>query len=63
MFAPLDDLPAGLLAADPAAAAVHLLVDEELYPLSAVYGAAYVFIDRGYVFLDRPEPARGHAGA
>jgi His-Xaa-Ser system protein HxsD len=58
VLAPLDDLPAGLLAADHAAAAVHLLVDEELYPLPAVYGAAYVFIDRCYVFLDRPEPAR-----
>lgn len=58
MLAPIDDLPAGLLAADPAAAAVHLLVDEELYPLPAVYGAAYVFIDRCYVFLDRPEPGR-----
>lgn len=58
MLAPIDDLPAGLLAADPAAAAAHLLVDEELYPLAAVYGAAYVFIDRCYVFLDRPDPAR-----
>lgn len=58
MLAPIDDLPAGLLAADPAAAAAHLLVDEELYPLPAVYGAAYVFIDRCYVFLDRPDPGR-----
>lgn len=58
MLAPLDDIPAGLLAVDLAAAAVHLLVDEELYPLPAVYGAAYVFIDRCYVFLDRPDPAR-----
>lgn len=27
--------------------------DESLYPLDAVYGAAYVFIDRCYVHLDR----------
>jgi His-Xaa-Ser system protein HxsD len=27
--------------------------DETLYPLDAVYGAAYVFIDRAYVHLDR----------
>jgi His-Xaa-Ser system protein HxsD len=29
-------------------------VDEELYALDAVYGAAYLFIDRCYVFLARP---------
>ncbi len=29
-------------------------VDAKLYPLEAVYAAAYVFIDRCYVFLDRP---------
>ena len=28
-------------------------VDETAYPLDAVYGAAYVFLDRAYVFLDR----------
>jgi His-Xaa-Ser system protein HxsD len=33
-------------------------VDASLYPLEAVYGAAYVFIDRCYVLLDRPEPAK-----
>ena len=32
---------------------VELSVDEELYPKDAVYGAAYVFIDRCYVHLDR----------
>lgn len=32
-----------------------MVVDETLYPLAAIYGAAYVFIDRAYVFLDRPE--------
>ncbi len=31
-----------------------LLLDEALYPLDAVYGAAYLFVDRCYVFLDRP---------
>lgn len=53
----LPELPPGLVAADPGCAAVHLLVDEELFPLPAIYGAAYVFIDRCYVFLDRPGPA------
>lgn len=34
-------------------AAVELELDEGLYPKDAVYGAAYVFIDRCYVHLDR----------
>ncbi len=33
-------------------------LDESLYPKDAVYGAAYVFIDRCYVKLDRPSPGR-----
>jgi His-Xaa-Ser system protein HxsD len=32
--------------------------DEGLYPKDAVYGAAYIFIDRCYVYLDRPAPGR-----
>jgi His-Xaa-Ser system protein HxsD len=32
---------------------VSVEFDEGLYPLDAVYGAAYVFIDRCYVHLDR----------
>jgi His-Xaa-Ser system protein HxsD len=43
---------------DVAAAATTLTVDDTLYPLDAVYGAAYVFIDRCYVLVDRPEPGR-----
>lgn len=57
-LAPFPDIPAGLVAVDAAEASVHLQVDEALYPLQAVYGAAYVFLDRCYVFLDRPEPGR-----
>jgi His-Xaa-Ser system protein HxsD len=33
--------------------AVELELDEGLYPKDAIYGAAYVFIDRCYVHLDR----------
>jgi His-Xaa-Ser system protein HxsD len=33
--------------------AVEIELDEQLYPKDAVYGAAYVFIDRCYVHLDR----------
>ena len=32
-----------------------LLLDEELYPRDAIYGACYLFIDRCFVFLERPE--------
>lgn len=31
-------------------------VDESLYPLEAIYGAAYLFVDRCFVFLSRPNP-------
>lgn len=34
--------------------AVNLEVDPSIYPLGAIYGAAYIFIDRCYVFLYRP---------
>ena len=55
------DIPAGLVAIELAEAAVQLHVDPALYPLQAIYGAAYIFIDRCYVFLDRAsgEPADG----
>ena len=29
-------------------------VDETVYPLEAVYGASYLFVDRCFVFLSRP---------
>ena len=41
-----------------AAGAVDFEIDEGLYPKDAVYGAAYVFIDRCYVHLDRPGDQR-----
>ncbi len=49
------DIPAGLVAADLDEAAVQFHVDPAIYPLQAIYGAAYIFIDRCYVFLDRPQ--------
>src|SRR4030095_8952805 len=33
--------------------AVQIEFDESLYPKDAIYGAAYVFIDRCYIHLDR----------
>jgi His-Xaa-Ser system protein HxsD len=32
----------------------RLELDEAVYPLEAVYGAAYIFIDRCYVLIDKP---------
>lgn len=33
---------------------VALTVNESVYPLEALYGAAYIFIDRCYVIIERP---------
>ena len=55
---PTDGFPEGAARADLGTLAVSLTVDESLYPLDAVYGAAFAFLDRCYVVLDRPEPAR-----
>jgi His-Xaa-Ser system protein HxsD len=37
---------------------ISIEFDEDLYPRDAIYGAAYIFIDRCYVFLARPAPGR-----
>lgn len=34
------------------------LIDLNVYPLEAVYGAAYVFIDKAYLFLNSKSPKR-----
>ncbi len=33
-------------------------LDEEVYPRAVIFGAAYIFIDRCYVFLSRPGDQR-----
>lgn len=33
---------------------IRFVIDEQLYPRDAIYGAVYIFIDRCYVLLDRP---------
>lgn len=38
--------------------ALEIELDEQLYPKDAIYGAAYVFIDRCYVHLDRAGEGR-----
>jgi His-Xaa-Ser system protein HxsD len=55
MTTPIEDLPPDLVAADVAAGSVSLRVDASLYPLSAVYAAAYIFLDRCFVLLDKPD--------
>lgn len=54
----VSGLPPELAAIDLGTGAVTLQVDESLYPLEALYGAAYVFIDRCFVTLDRPAAGR-----
>lgn len=51
-------LPQQLVAQDVATGTVRLEVDASLYPLEALYGAAYTFIDRCYVLLDKPTEHR-----
>ena len=53
-----DGFPEELLSVDLAASSASVRVDASLYPLGALYGAAYIFIDRCYVLLDKPEPTQ-----
>jgi His-Xaa-Ser system protein HxsD len=53
-----SDIPEALVSVDATARSVSITIDAELYPLQAVYGAAYIFIDRCYVFIDRPQAGR-----
>ncbi len=50
----LSDIPQGILEAEQDSGRVSINLDAEVYPLQALYGAAYIFIDRCYVFIDRP---------
>lgn len=50
----LEGFPSDIVVTDPAEGSVTVTVDAAVYPLEAVYGAAYIFIDRCYVLLDRP---------
>lgn len=57
-MAKLVGMPDGQVDADLSAGSVTVEVDELLYPLDAVYGASYTFLDRCYVLLDRSAPGR-----
>lgn len=54
----LAGMPSDQVVADVSAAAVTVIVDDSLYPLDAVYGASYTFLDRCYVLLDRAAPGK-----
>ncbi len=58
MASPLEGIPPELVGAETSTGSVSITVDETLYPLEALYGAAYIFIDRTYVFLDRSEAGK-----
>jgi His-Xaa-Ser system protein HxsD len=54
----MKDFPEGLSDMNLEAGTVRLELDDTIYPLEAVYGAAYIFIDRCFVLLDRPQAGR-----
>lgn len=54
----LAGMPSDQVDADVTARSVTVTVDDSLYPLDAVYGASYTFLDRCFVLLDRPAPSR-----
>jgi His-Xaa-Ser system protein HxsD len=58
MTSTLEGIPGELAGVDLGQSAVTLTADASIYPLEALYGAAYIFIDRCYVFIDRPETTR-----
>lgn len=52
------DIPDAIVSVSATDRSVSMAVDGELYPLQALYGAAYIFLDRCYVFIDRPAPGQ-----
>ncbi len=52
------DIPEAVVAVDATDRSVSITIDSEIYPLQAVYGAAYIFIDRCFVFVHRPQPGQ-----
>lgn len=51
---PFQTLPPDLASADLSTGSAILELDGTVYPLEALYGASFVFIDRCYVLLDKP---------
>jgi His-Xaa-Ser system protein HxsD len=51
----LVGFPEDVVSFDPDAQTASLQLDAELYPLGALYAAAYVFLDRAFLQLDAPD--------
>jgi His-Xaa-Ser system protein HxsD len=49
--------PQDVVSFDADAQTASLRLEAEIYPLGAVYAAAYVFLDRAYVMLEAPDAA------
>jgi len=49
-----SDIPEAVASVSATDRSVSINLDAEVYPLQAVYGAAYIFLDRCFVFIDRP---------
>ncbi len=58
MSTSLDDVPEGLVQVDLREGSAVVELDSTLYPVPAVYGAVYTFLDRCYMLLDRPADGR-----
>jgi His-Xaa-Ser system protein HxsD len=58
MASTLPGIPAEVAQADLDQSTATLTLDAAVYPLEAVYGAAYIFIDRCFVVIDQPASGR-----
>jgi len=58
MPTPLQGLPPERASVDLSDGSASILIDADVYPLEAVYGASFVFIDRCYVLIDKPEQGK-----
>jgi His-Xaa-Ser system protein HxsD len=58
MSTPVPGFPSDRATAELVDGSARITLDESVYPLDAVYSAAYVFIDRCYVLIDRADEGR-----
>jgi His-Xaa-Ser system protein HxsD len=58
MSTPLPGFPPDRASAELERGAASIVLDEEIYALEALYGAAYAFLDRCFVLIDRAQPGR-----
>jgi His-Xaa-Ser system protein HxsD len=50
-----ESIPGDVLGFEVAGSSVHLQVEATSHPIAAICGAAFVFVDRCWVLLDRPD--------